>query len=392
LVSESTIEDSSRPLRIVVAGGGTGGHVSPAVAVIQELRQRVKLDGMWIGLRPEFEGKAAKELGLEFRTVQAGKLRRYASLETIGDAFRVPYGMVQAWRILRGYRPDIILSTGGFVSVPTVVAGSRLGIPSITHEQTAHIGLATRINARFCDVIALSYDRSISAIGKTSGRVVVTGNPVRRFVQEGNPARALARFNLAGDLPLVYVTGGSQGSRAINSTIRALLPDLLSRAEVIHQCGPRSLHDDYDRLTREAETLPPDMRDRYRICEQVGSELGDIYAAASLVIGRAGAGTVAELATLGIPSILVPLPGAEEQRQNALHLVEAGAAVSLEQSTLTPERLMGHICRLLSNTDTLLRMRRSASEATVDGAAARLAQEVLELAARSAGHVRREPD
>ncbi|HUG16286.1 MAG TPA: undecaprenyldiphospho-muramoylpentapeptide beta-N-acetylglucosaminyltransferase [Thermomicrobiales bacterium] len=378
-MSESTTGNAPRPFRVVVAGGGSGGHVTPAVAVIEALRCRVELQALWIGAKADYEGAAAKELGIEFRAVRAGKLRRYPSFATLGDSFRIPAGVVQALRILRTFRPDAIFSTGGFVSVPTVIAGALLRIPSLTHEQTAHIGLATRINARFCNVVALSYESSRHALRTTARRVVVTGNPVRRFVTEGDAGRALARFQLDGGLPLVYVTGGAQGARSINAAILGVLPDLLAHAEVIHQCGPRSVHDDFDRLRSAASELPPPLRERYHVRERVGRELGDVYAAASLVIGRAGAGTVAELSTVGVPSILIPLPGAKEQRQNALHLVEAGAAYMIEQRDLSPEALLSIARQLLENPEEQSRMRHAASMRTHRDAAARLVDELLAL-------------
>lgn len=380
MVSESTIGTEERPLRIVIAGGGSGGHISPAVAIVEALRQQVVVDAIWVGARDAYEGAAAHDLGIPFYRIPTGKLRRYFSLETIGDSVRVPFGVMQAWRILRRYRPDAVVSTGGFVSVPSIVAARFLSIPSLTHEQTASIGLATRINARFCSVVALSFDRSHSQLPAGRHRVVVSGNPLRQFVTSGCAYDALQRFNLEGRLPLIYVTGGAQGSRAINAAIQELLPTLLVHAEIIHQCGPRSEHTDFDILRASAEMLPKELQGRYVVCERIGSELGDVYSAASLVIGRAGAGTVTELAATGLPSILIPLPGADEQRQNALYLVENGAAVLLDQSELTPERLLELVSSILADPERLREMSANASDAAVLDAADRLAHEILALA------------
>lgn len=378
--SESTTGHPDDTLRLAVAGGGTGGHISPAIAVVQELRQRRPLDILWIGSGSRFERDAATSLGAGYRAIQTGKLRRYLSFQTPIDAVRIPAGIAQAWRVLGRWKPDVVLATGGFVSVPTVVAARLRGIPTLTHEQTAHIGLATKINARFADVVALSFERSRSLVTAPRGRVVVTGNPVRPAVLGGSRESALRRFDLRGDLPLLYVTGGVQGARALNQVVSEALPQLLGYVETIHQCGPESVHDDLQRLRQRADSLSEPHRSRYRVVATVGDELGDIYAAASLVVGRAGAGTVNELGALGIPSILVPLPGAEEQRQNALQLADAGGAIVVSQDDLTPGRLVDEVRALVEHPSRLREMASAVHGRIPADATASLADEIESLA------------
>lgn len=376
---ESTIGTDARPLRIVVAGGGTGGHVSPGIAVLEELRKRLRVEPLWIGSRHGFEHETAIRDGIAFESIQVGKLRRYPSFRTLTDAVRIPVGILQARRHLKAFRPDIIFSTGGYVSTPVVIAGSRLRIPSITHEQTAHIGLATKINARYVDVIALSYERSRNFIGDTKASIVVTGNPVRDLVFHGCARNALDRYGFTNDLPLLYVTGGALGSRAINATVASSLPALLPHVQILHQCGPRSAHDDIETLTARATQLPLELRDRYHVVERVGAEIGDVLAATSLVVGRAGAGTIAELAAVGLPSILIPLPGAEEQRQNALYLAEAGGAILVPEHELTSELLTSTVTEVLASPSRLASMRSAAAHAAATEPAARLVDEITKL-------------
>jgi UDP-N-acetylglucosamine--N-acetylmuramyl-(pentapeptide) pyrophosphoryl-undecaprenol N-acetylglucosamine transferase len=247
----------------------------------------------------------------------------------------------------------------------------------LTHEQTAYIGLATKINARSADIVALSFDRSRQFLGRARGRIVVSGNPVRSSILKGDPGRGLVAFELSGEKPLLYVTGGAQGARALNAVVGGALPDLLGYVELVHQCGPRSLHDDIDRMQELAAALPDELRSRYRAVERVGDELGDLYAASALVAGRAGAGTVNELSALGIPALFIPLPGAEEQRQNALVLVESGQARMLSQSDCTPERFNNAIAEMIACLPTT----RSVSEEDDAHTASRLlADEILSLA------------
>lgn len=378
--SESTTGQSDDALRLVIAGGGTGGHVSPAVAVAQELQRRHATEILWIGSGAAVERDAAASIGATFRSVQTGKLRRYLSVQTPLDAIRIPVGIAQSWRLLADWRDAVVMSTGGFVSVPTVVAARMRGIPTLTHEQTAYIGLATKINARFADVVALSYERSRSLLTSARGRVVVTGNPVRAAVLHGNAARAYAGFSLPDDLPLLYITGGAQGARSLNAVVADALPDLLGYVAVLHQAGPAALHDDVATLQRRAAALPDDQRRRYCVIETVGDEIGDVYAAASVVLGRAGAGTVNELSALGIPAIFVPLPGAEEQHQNAQQLVQRGTAIEIAQADLTPERLVSEVRELVTTPERLASMRAVARNSTMNNAASSLADEVESLA------------
>lgn len=378
--SESIIGHRSGIIRIVVAGGGTGGHISPAVAAIEELRSRMEVEAIWMGSHGGFERQAADNLGIPFHPVRTGKLRRYASAQTLLDSVRVPWGIAQARSILRGFRPDLVFSTGGFVSVPSVIAARALGIPSLTHEQTAYIGLATKINARFCQTIALSFERSEEFLPRHGARVIVTGNPIRRIVLNGNATNGRARFNVPNDLPIVYVTGGAQGSSALNSVIFGVIRELLGYVALIHQTGSDEAHSDFDTANHLRMSLPIDLRRRYHPIERIGAEIGDLYAATMLVIGRAGAGTVNEIAALSIPSILIPLPGAEEQRQNALYLVERGTARLIPQDELTPAVLVEAVTELVENADRLVSMRSVEPDPRPVHAAGKLADEILRLA------------
>lgn len=374
----------STPLRLLVAAGGTGGHVLPAVAVIDELKGRgVELDVLWIGSHKGVERDIANLHGIPFTAIQTGKLRRYASLETATDMLRLPVGLVQAFFTVRGFKPDVIFSTGGNVSVPTVVAGNRIA-PVLTHEQTAQVGIANKIAARFAKVFAASYEETAEIARTLHGHVVVTGNPVRTSLANGDIAKGYAHFGLRPDVPVVFVTGGARGASAINERIEALLPDLLEKTQIVHQAGPATANDDAARLARLRQTWPADIRQRYVVREFLGSEIADLYAITDLVIGRAGAGTVAELAFLGKPSILMPLPGTwgDEQRKNAAILVKNDAAVVREQAETDALALGAEIEALLANPARMTRMGENAAKVSRPDAAARLVEELLWLAGR----------
>ena len=373
---------TERPLRLLIAGGGTGGHVSPAVAVITELRQRGALgDALWIGSQTGVEGNAAATHDIAFRSIQTGKLRRYVSPRTLVDAARLPVGLGQAWTIVRAFAPDVVFSTGGFVSVPTVIAASRIA-PILTHEQTAIVGLANRINARFADTMAVSFAETAESAGTVHDHVIVTGNPVRSNLANGDPNRARTRWGFGRDVPLVYVTGGARGASPLNQRVEALLPALLEHCQILHQAGPATANRDATRLAGARTTWPSPLQRRYQVVEYVGDELADVYAATSLVVSRAGAGTIAELAALGKPAILIPLPGAggDEQTRNARLLAEAGGAVLLPQGQADPSRLQTEIRDLLHDVRRLTAMGRAAATIGDRDAAGNLADALLALA------------
>ncbi len=371
-----------RPLRLIIAGGGTGGHVLPAVAVLEELaRREVRLDCLWIGSGDGVEQRAAADAGVAFRAIQNGKLRRYPDLRNLRDAARIPVGVVQAAQIVRRFRPDVILSTGGFVSVPTVIGARRSG-PIVTHEQTAILGLATRINLRFGAILAVSFPETMAVARGMAGRVELTGNPIRASLQAGDADRGRAAFGLSVELPILTVMGGARGASPINERVRDMLPDLLQHAQIVHQTGPASANEDAADLGRMRATWPEQLQRRYVIRDFIRDELPDVYAMTDLVLARAGAGTVAELAVLGLPSILIPLPhaGGDEQTRNAEVLARAGAAVMIRQNDATPRTLHETVLAILHDTSRRQGMAEAARLLGNLDAAARLSDLLIELA------------
>jgi UDP-N-acetylglucosamine--N-acetylmuramyl-(pentapeptide) pyrophosphoryl-undecaprenol N-acetylglucosamine transferase len=368
-----------RPIRIIIAGGGTGGHVLPAIAVIEELRQReIAFDPLWIGSSGGVEREAAARAGIAFRAVPVGKFRRDKDIRNAADCLRVPVGVARSWAIVRAFHPDVIFSTGGFVSVPTVVAGFRRA-PVLTHEQTAVLGLATRINLRFAHELAVSWEQTANLSRRRPS--IVTGNPIRASLFGGDRLRGFEHFGFDPNLPLVYVTGGARGARSVNERVIALLPDLLEHCQIIHQTGPATMNDNAATLRSMQMTWPDRLQRRYHVTEFLADELRDVYAAADLVVGRAGAGTVAELAALGKPAILIPLPntGGREQDVNAALMGAAGAALVLNQNDATPDRLKSEILALLNNRDRLVSMSSSATTLGRIDAASKLVDELLRL-------------
>lgn len=341
--------DGERPC-IAFTGGGTGGHVFPGLAVIERLRERWDGRIVWIGSGKEVERRAVEGAGVEFFAVPSGKLRRSPTPANVADAFRVIAGYFASRRILADLRPRLLFSKGGYVSVPPCYAAADLGIPVFTHESDLTPGLATRLNAARAEKVLVSWKRTASYLAPAArSKATAVGNPVRRAIGAGDAARGRAWLGFEPGLPVVLVLGGSQGAREVNRLVEAALPRLKGAVAIAHQTGPGN---------PAAEPAGP----RYKGFEFVGPELPDILAASTIVVGRAGAGTVWESSIAGLPMILVPLAGKEsrgDQVDNAKMLEENGAAICLVGEEASPDRLAAEIAALAGDPDR----RRSMAEA-----------------------------
>lgn len=379
-------------MRILVTGGGTSGHISPALAVIQTLRDMAKrenlqIEFLYVGSNNGLEREIVTAAGVPFVGIQTGKLRRYFSVENLIDQFRLPVGYAQSLKTVAAFKPDVVFSTGGYVAVPPVIAAATLRKPILIHEQTVQIGLANRIISRFATRIALSFESARQELApQLRDRAFVTGNPLRPLIFGGDKqaAKVLCGFNDGDDdLPTLYVTGGSQGARIINRAVEEVLPALLGLCRIVHQCGRQPANDeqDYDRLKAASGQLSQELQQRYYVSKFFNDEIKDVFALADFVVGRAGAGTVAELCALKKPAIYVPLvpTGGDEQTRNAQMCVDAGAAVIIKQDELNGAILLEQVQALLADSARLQAMSLAANGLARPEAAQTLAQTVLEM-------------
>lgn len=367
-------------MKVVITGGGTGGHTSAGLAVAAALRER-GIECAWIGSRRGIEAHRVPEAGLPYHPIATGKLRRYWDWQNVSDLLlRVPTGLVEARGLLRRLKPNVVFATGGFVALPPVMAASRLRIPIVVHEQTSVPGLANRIAARVARKIALTFPQP--GMEFPPEKVVVTGNPLRPELRGDSREGGLARLGLDPQLTVLYITGGAQGSHRINRAVGAILEPLLELCQVIHQCGDNPKSDDRGWLGEQAKALPPTLQARYRLLPYVGPELRDIYAVASLVVGRAGAGTVNECCQLGLPAVYIPLPGTsgDEQTANARLVQAAGGAELFPQVALTPAGLLQCLKDLLGDPTRLKTMGERALSLAVPDAAERIVALIAEAA------------
>jgi UDP-N-acetylglucosamine--N-acetylmuramyl-(pentapeptide) pyrophosphoryl-undecaprenol N-acetylglucosamine transferase len=307
-------------ITIAFAGGGTGGHIYPGLAVIANLKKSLPCRVFWIGANTGMDRAVVEDAGIEFRGIPAGKFRRYFSFRNFADIFKVLAGFFAARKILGREKPALLFSKGGFVSVPPCAAAFTLKIPVFTHESDFSPGLATRINLRFAEKAFTAFRETAGLFPPAvRGRAVCTGNPVRPEFRNADAESGRAFLGIGGDDPVLLVLGASLGARQINELVRECLPRLTERFVVVHQTGPGAAWD-----------IPPS--GRYKPYPFIHSEMPHVIAAATLVLCRSGAGTIWECASLGKPMILIPLAGSGtrgDQVENAGYLEKRGAALVL---------------------------------------------------------------
>lgn len=334
---------------IVFTGGGTAGHVTPNLALIERL-DRNAWDIHYIGTRDGIERELTADAGVTYHAVSSGKLRRYLSIKNVTDAFRVVRGLFEARRQLRSIAPDVLFSKGGYVSVPVVMA-ARGKCPVVVHESDYTPGLANRIASRYADRVLVSFPDTLAHVKGNKG--VLTGTPIRSALFAGDRARALAFTGLSGQKPVLLCMGGSLGAQAINEALRGALPRLLERFDVVHLCG-------------RGKVEPSAARAGYVQYDYIKDELPDLLALADVVLSRAGANAVFELLALHKPAVLVPLTKGStrgDQIQNAQYFEKSGFALHLPQEELTPDTLLAAVNRVYDGRAAYIRCMEQAQNA-----------------------------
>lgn len=333
-------------LRLLVSGGGTAGHVYPALAALSawEASDEPDPDVQWVGTHGGMERDIIVERGMPYHAVSAGPLRGKSPLRTALGVAQMLVGIVQSLGLLLRLRPQVILTTGGYASVPVAVAGALLRRPVVVFLPDVVPGLAVKVQARVATRVASSFEEAVPYLPKR--KTVVTGYPVRPALLQADRQEARARLGVKGDLPVLLLYGGSLGARTLNYGVAAVLPELLERCHFLHVCG----HHDHEELAHRTADLPDDLAERYHLHPFLGDALIDAMAAADLCVSRAGASTLAELPAVGLPAIVVPGPFSD-QLSNAEYLQERGAAVMLSNEAAQAGALGGLVLQLLSDRE-----------------------------------------
>ena len=327
--------------KIVLTGGGTAGHVTPNIALMPALKE-AGYEITYIGSKKGMEKGLIEATGTKYYGISSGKLRRYFDWKNFSDPVRVMNGFFEAKRILRKIKPDVIFSKGGFVSVPVVLAAKALHIPAVIHESDMTPGLANRIALRGATTVCCNFPETVEKL--QGNRAIWTGTPIRQELFSGDANRGLSfcGFDSANDKPVLLIIGGSQGSVFINNAVRGSLDELLKDFRIIHLCGKGNLD---ERLKN---------REGYAQYEFISKELPDLFAAADIIISRAGANAIFELLALKKPNILIPLglnASRGDQILNARSFEKQGFSKVLEEESVTAELLTDTVRKVYADRD-----------------------------------------
>lgn len=370
-------------MRVLLTGGGTGGHIYPALAIAAELQRRVPgCEMLYVGTREGLESRIVPRVGLPFVTVSARGLIRKGPREVLAGILSLTRGLVQADRIVARFRPDVVVGTGGYVAAPVALAAVRRRIPVVIQEQNAVPGATNRLLARWARAVCVPFAEA-GRFFPEGTRVVVTGNPVRPEILSARREEARARLGLDGTEPVVLVTGGSRGAERVNGAALELAVAVSgwTRGVLLWACGERYHREMAAGLARRLAQAGRDPGPRVRLFPYI-DDMPTAYAAADLYIGRAGATTLAEITARGLPAVLIPSPHVahHEQDANARVLERAGAAVVILDAELTGARLVDVVAGLLAAPERLAAMARSSRELGRPGATAAIVDQVLAAA------------
>jgi UDP-N-acetylglucosamine--N-acetylmuramyl-(pentapeptide) pyrophosphoryl-undecaprenol N-acetylglucosamine transferase len=367
-------------MRLLIAGGGTGGHIYPALAVARALQSRPgdAPEIGWLGGHRGLEASLVRAAGIPFRRLALRSLRTVdRDVHLVLDPARLLASVPQAAAILARDRPAAIFTTGGYVSIPTLLAAAPLGIPTLLWEGNVVPGRSVRVTARLAAAVAVSFTATCEALGRP--RCFVTGTPIRE-IGAIDRAAGRARLGIPADAKVLLVFGGSQAVRRFNAAVAAALAELVERAWVIHVTGDAG----YAAALAGREALRLEHRERYRPHPFLRDEMLPALASADLVIGRAGSSTLAEVTALGVPMVVVPYPhAAGHQRANAKVLADAGAARLIEDEEFDATALLD-AATILDDAPAHDRMSSAARRLGRPGAAAAVADLVMALAERRA--------
>lgn len=354
-------------MKIVVSGGGTGGHIYPALALIREIQKTNKdAQFLYIGTINGLESKLVPRENIPFQSIYITGFKRKLSLENIKTIFRFLKGVSDSKKILKDFKPDIVIGTGGYVCGPVVYAAAKLGIPAIIHEQNSIPGLTNKFLSRYVSKIAICFTEAKEYF--PAEKVVFTGNPRASEVIGKDGVKGRLSAGLSTNKPAVLIFGGSRGARPINEAVIQALPELAEKAyQVLYVTG--DVH--YENVKKEVELVG---NPKNVVIKPFIHNMPEVLAGIDLVVSRAGATTLAEITSLGIPSILIPSPYVtnNHQEKNAKALSDHGAAQVLLEKNLTGNSLVKHIDSILLNSETLTEMKAKAKKMGVPDSAFKL--------------------
>ncbi len=326
--------------KIILTGGGSAGHVTPNIALLPSLKS-AGYEITYIGSYDGIEKRLIGDFDIPYVGISTGKFRRYLDIKNFTDPFRVIKGFAEARKFIKNYKPDVVFSKGGFVSVPVIRAAASLGIPCIIHESDMTPGLANKMCIPVAQKICCNFPETLKQLPEA--KAVLTGSPIRTELTQGNKLAGLTMCGFSANIPVIMVIGGSLGAANVNKAVRDALPSLLADFQVVHLCGK----DKIDNLLLNTTG--------YKQFEYVKAELKDLFAMADVVISRAGANAICELLALKKPNILIPLPASSsrgDQILNAKSFEAQGFSLVIQEDDLTTDMLVDKVHELYFTRQT----------------------------------------
>lgn len=366
-----------------------GGHYTPAKAVVDELIKKGNWQIYYIGRKHALEGDPALSLEFQemsihphihFLALTTGRPQRKLTSRTLPGLAKIPVGLAQSLYLMAKFHPDIVLTFGGYLAVPLATAAKLFGIPVLNHEQVPAFDYPSKYLARISRKVLVSFPHLIPKDNR--GKWVLTGNPVRQSIFHARLSpeiTSLKKLKQTLKQPLIYITGGNQGSHQINVYVRDNLIPLLTKAIIIWQTGDSQQFADFDKINQEVAKLSDKLRQKILVKKFIHEEeIGAVFSLADLIIGRSGANTVSELKSLGLPAILIPIPWVHdaEQEKNARVLADAGAAMILSQNSLTSETFAMSVQQFLNNLNSYKSAALALKDSSSTTAAAKIVAEV----------------
>src|SRR6266700_1189108 len=373
-------------MKILVSGGGTGGHIYPALAVATQHRKEYRAEILYLGSDDGLETELAPAAGFPFTVIKAGKLRRYISWQTFTGIARVPVGMAEAVNIVRKFRPDVVFTSGGYVAVPAGLAARLNGVPFLMHQQDVPPNLSNKLLAPLATRISVAFADSLTYF--PLHKTLQLGNPVRQEIldiRQVSPQEARRQLGLNPDIPVLLVTGGSQVARHLNQVVGQGLAELLPYCQILQISGKLLFAETQQLSEQSMAHLDADIQQRYRLVAYMNEEMPAALQAAELVLCRSGAATLSELAVLGKPSMLVPLPpaiGSSPQEANAAMFGRKQAAEVIRDADLKPGMLVERVKSIIASSTLLQTMTEVTRSFAEPDATQKIVAEVLNLTKR----------
>lgn len=366
--------------RVIFSGGGTGGHIYPALALIDYMKKQFpNIEVLYIGTSTGLESQIIPKVGIPFETVETQGIRRSLSLSNLKSLGLMVTSTLRARKIIKNFQPDVVIGTGGYVAAPVLLAASQLGIPTLIHEQNSVAGMANKFLARFVDKVALSFPEAKDNFGNFQDKTVYTGNPRGQQVLETpkEPSIFEERFGLKADKPTVLIFGGSRGAPAVTkAALHAASQWMNEDFQIIIATGKD--HFEEEKLNHPKLFNPEPTN--IRVVPYI-DEMPKLFRLVDLIVSRSGATTLAEVTGLGLPSVLIPSPyvTANHQEHNALSLVNNGAAHMIRETELTAANLAEEVTSLMKDPEQLNKMAQAAKDLGMPQSAELLLNEVLKI-------------